>query len=103
VITKIEIVERAGQWNLRPEVVEKDYVLGWGLAAISQHGVHWPDVDEDISVRGMLRGFLHRARGQRGKADRSRSRSALGSGYWRGHERSPITRSSVDTCMKASV
>jgi predicted nucleotidyltransferase component of viral defense system len=38
-ITKREILERAGEWNLRPEVVEKDYVLGWLLAAISQHSM----------------------------------------------------------------
>ena len=43
-IGKQEILERAGEWNLRPEVVEKDYVLGWLLAAASQHAVvreHW--------------------------------------------------------------
>jgi predicted nucleotidyltransferase component of viral defense system len=37
-IPKQEILERASEWNLRPDVVEKDYVLGWLLAAISQHG-----------------------------------------------------------------
>jgi predicted nucleotidyltransferase component of viral defense system len=36
VIAKTEIIELAGEWNLRPEVVEKDYVLGWVLAALSQ-------------------------------------------------------------------
>lgn len=35
-IAKTEVIERAGEWNLRPEVVEKDYVLGWVLAALSQ-------------------------------------------------------------------
>lgn len=43
-IGKQEILERAGEWNLRPEVVEKDYVLAWLLAATSQHAVireHW--------------------------------------------------------------
>lgn len=38
-IGKQELLERAGEWNLRPEVVEKDYVLGWVLAAASQHPV----------------------------------------------------------------
>lgn len=38
-ITKQEILERAKEWNLRPEVVEKDYVLGWILAASSSHPV----------------------------------------------------------------
>jgi predicted nucleotidyltransferase component of viral defense system len=37
VIRKQDIVERAAEWHLRPEVVEKDYVLGWVLAAIGAH------------------------------------------------------------------
>ena len=36
-INKQDILDRAGEWQLRPEVVEKDYVLGWLLAAISSH------------------------------------------------------------------
>lgn len=36
-ITKQQILERAREWNLRPEIVEKDYVLGWLLAAIGAH------------------------------------------------------------------
>jgi hypothetical protein len=31
-ITKQNILERAKEWGLRPEIVEKDYVLGWLLA-----------------------------------------------------------------------
>ncbi len=38
-IGKPEILLRALEWNLRPEVVEKDYVLGWLLAAIGAHPV----------------------------------------------------------------
>jgi predicted nucleotidyltransferase component of viral defense system len=34
VIRKQDILDRAAEWNLRPEVVEKDYVLGWLLAAL---------------------------------------------------------------------
>lgn len=34
-ITKQDILDRAAEWQLRPEVVEKDYVLGWLLAGIS--------------------------------------------------------------------
>jgi predicted nucleotidyltransferase component of viral defense system len=34
-ITKQDIIDRATEWQLRPEVVEKDYVLGWLLAALS--------------------------------------------------------------------
>ncbi len=37
VIGKQDILERAREWQLRPSVVEKDYVLGWVLAAIAQH------------------------------------------------------------------
>lgn len=36
-INKQHILERAREWQLRPEVVEKDYVLGWLLAAVAQH------------------------------------------------------------------
>jgi len=34
-IPKREILLRSQEWRLRPEVVEKDYVLGWMLAAIT--------------------------------------------------------------------
>jgi len=37
VIAKQDILERAREWNLRPDVVEKDYVLGWVLAAVASH------------------------------------------------------------------
>src|ERR1700747_3263345 len=43
-IAKQDILERAMEWQLRPDVVEKDYVLGWVLAAIAQHpetSEHW--------------------------------------------------------------
>ncbi len=33
-ITRADIVERVGEWGLREDVVEKDYVLGWILAGI---------------------------------------------------------------------
>ncbi len=36
-IDKREILERAGEYSLRPEVIEKDYVLGWLLAGIANH------------------------------------------------------------------
>ncbi|MGA2186864.1 MAG: nucleotidyl transferase AbiEii/AbiGii toxin family protein [Bryobacteraceae bacterium] len=35
-ITKQDILDRAVEWHLRPDVVEKDYVLGWLLAAVSR-------------------------------------------------------------------
>ena len=36
-ITKQNILERAREWGLRPEIVEKDYVLGWLLVGIANH------------------------------------------------------------------
>lgn len=36
-INKQDILDRAAEWQLRAEVVEKHYVLGWLLAAISLH------------------------------------------------------------------
>ena len=34
-ITKQDILDRAAEWRLRPDVVEKDYVLGWLLAGFA--------------------------------------------------------------------
>ncbi|MCK5606170.1 nucleotidyl transferase AbiEii/AbiGii toxin family protein [Candidatus Pacearchaeota archaeon] len=36
-ITKAEILELAGNFSLQPTTVQKDYVLGWMLRAISNH------------------------------------------------------------------
>lgn len=36
-IRKQDIMDRAAEWQLRPDVVEKDYALGWLLAAIAGH------------------------------------------------------------------
>jgi predicted nucleotidyltransferase component of viral defense system len=33
-IRKQDILDRAAEWQLRPDIVEKDYVLGWLLAAL---------------------------------------------------------------------
>ena len=38
-ISKNEILEIATSTNLRPHVIEKDYVLGWILAGIHQHEI----------------------------------------------------------------
>lgn len=38
-ISKQDILERATEWHLRPDVVEKDYVLGWLLAGLAQHPI----------------------------------------------------------------
>jgi predicted nucleotidyltransferase component of viral defense system len=34
-IAKQDILDRSAEWHLRPEVVEKDYVLGWLLAGLA--------------------------------------------------------------------
>jgi predicted nucleotidyltransferase component of viral defense system len=36
-IQRQDILDRAHEWSLRPDVVEKDYVLGWLLAAVTQN------------------------------------------------------------------
>jgi predicted nucleotidyltransferase component of viral defense system len=48
VITKQDILDRAGEWQLRPEVVEKDYVLGWLLWGLGHH----PTVDGTWVFKG---------------------------------------------------
>lgn len=35
-ITKQEIMDLSKEFSLRPDIVEKDYVLGWLLAGIAQ-------------------------------------------------------------------
>ena len=43
-ITRADIVERVGEWGLREDVVEKDYVLGWllwGIGTDSELGNRW--------------------------------------------------------------
>lgn len=47
-IRRQDILDRAREWQLRPEVVEKDYVLGWVLAAVAQ--------DEAASSGWILKG-----------------------------------------------
>lgn len=36
-IGRQDILDRAAEWGLRPDVVEKDYALGWMLASIALH------------------------------------------------------------------
>ncbi|MCI0450812.1 MAG: nucleotidyl transferase AbiEii/AbiGii toxin family protein [Candidatus Latescibacteria bacterium] len=38
-ISRQDILDRAGEWQLRPDVVEKDYVLGWLLAVLAKHPI----------------------------------------------------------------
>lgn len=35
-IRKQDILDRAAEWQLRPEIVERDYVLGWLLAGLAE-------------------------------------------------------------------
>jgi hypothetical protein len=44
-------------WSWRLSDATPDQRANWRLIG-SGHGVHWPDIDEDISVRGMLDGVL---------------------------------------------
>jgi hypothetical protein len=37
VIPAREVLDLRGEWQLRADVIEKDYVLGWVLAAIASH------------------------------------------------------------------
>lgn len=36
-ISKQDILDRAAEWRLRPDVVEKDFTLGWFLIALASH------------------------------------------------------------------
>lgn len=47
-ISKQEILSRAREWGLRPEVVEKDYVLGWMLASVRAD----PEASESWILKG---------------------------------------------------
>src|SRR2546421_4228142 len=43
-INRQDILDRAAEWHLRPEVVEKDYVLGWllcGIASCEETRSYW--------------------------------------------------------------
>ena len=55
-------VPLAWSWRLSdatPEQRQRYEIIGNGL------GIHWPDVDEDISIRGMLDGIpAHRPAGR---------------------------------------
>ena|SRR5438093_8100435 len=41
-IAKQDILDRAEEWQLRADIVEKDYVLGWFLAGIADHSEAGP-------------------------------------------------------------
>jgi predicted nucleotidyltransferase component of viral defense system len=47
-IRKQDVIDRAAEWQLRPDVVEKDYALGWILAAIA--------VNAETATRWLFKG-----------------------------------------------
>ena len=47
-IDRLELLELAREFSLRPDVVEKDYALGWLLAGIGQH----PDTSQTWVFKG---------------------------------------------------
>jgi predicted nucleotidyltransferase component of viral defense system len=47
-IARAEVMELAARLSLRPDIVEKDYVLGWLLAGIGQH----PDLRDTWVFKG---------------------------------------------------
>ena len=55
-------------WSWRLSDATPAQRANWTLIG-DGHGVHWPDVDEDISAEGMLNGVPARRPG-RGKSDR---------------------------------
>ncbi|MGE0642122.1 MAG: DUF2442 domain-containing protein [Nitrospira sp.] len=55
-------------WSWRLANATETQRQHWEILGDGQ-GVHWPDVDEDISVEGMLHGMpAHRSRGPAGRA-----------------------------------
>jgi hypothetical protein len=59
-IGKQDILDRATEWQLRPEVVEKDYIIGWVLASLAsppEMRVGWilkSGMHGRYSVRGLI-------------------------------------------------
>ena len=73
-------------WRLKgatPEERANWELIGYGL------GVHWPDVDEDISVEGMLRGVPARQPVSRPQNRGTKAKSARPA-HHRGHSKTSI-------------
>jgi predicted nucleotidyltransferase component of viral defense system len=47
-IIKQEIIDFSKEFNLRPDIIEKDYVLGWLLAGIAAH----PEINNTWVFKG---------------------------------------------------
>ena len=58
VISRADIVERVGEWQLTEEVIEKDYVLGWLLSGIGSDPS--PRRQVGLQRRHLLEEVLHR-------------------------------------------
>lgn len=43
------------EWFPRPAAASPEQRSNWEIAGAG-YGIHWPDLDEDISVEGLLRG-----------------------------------------------
>jgi hypothetical protein len=57
-IGRQDILDRASEWRLPPEVVEKDYVLGWLLASIARNpetSDKWVFIRRDLPQEVLLR------------------------------------------------
>ncbi len=55
-------------WFPRLLHASEDQLAKWELLGDGQ-GIHWPDIDEDISVHGLLHGFRDRAANAAQQAD----------------------------------
>ena len=60
-------------WSWRLSDATPEQRANWELIG-DGHGVHWPDVDEDISADGMLSGILARRPQNRSRATRPANR-----------------------------
>jgi len=83
------------EWSWRLSDATPAQCANWQLIG-DGHGVHWPDVDEDISAEGMLTGTpAHRPRTRprtRAQADRARQATSRAKGKSKSKSRSGAAR-----------
>jgi hypothetical protein len=65
-------------WYPRLQSASKSERKNWRIAGAG-YGIHWPDIDEDLSTEGLLRG-APAPRSPRGKATRRLSTISRGKG-----------------------
>ena len=63
-------------WSWRLAEATPGQRANWQLIG-DGHGVHWPDVDEDISAEGMLHGLPARRPGRESRSKRTPANLAL--------------------------